>query len=191
MTNDLTNSDDSPRSSFGELAAAGIFLLAVIAIAAWFFYSSGYLLYYGDAQAHLNASRSWIDSRTPGYDQIGTVWLPMLHLLCLPFVRNNFLWSSGLAGAIPVAACFVAAGLCLYLCAKEAYQRTAAAAAVLLCFALNPNVLYLATITMTELVFVAGFGRVSAGGPAVPAYSESVVACARGDVQFVDEPNAL
>jgi hypothetical protein len=131
-------------------------LLLVVSAAAWFFYSSGYLLYYGDAQAHLDNSRSWIDSRTPGYDQIGTVWLPILHLICLPFVGNNFLWSSGLAGTIPVAACFVIAGACLYFCGKEAYGSSGAAAVVLLCFALNPNVLYLATITMTELVFAAG-----------------------------------
>jgi len=30
----------------------------------------GYILYWGDAQAHLNAGRSLIDSRTPGYDQL-------------------------------------------------------------------------------------------------------------------------
>ncbi len=139
-----------------EAAAVSTFLVFVLSVAAWYFYSSGYLLYYGDAQAHLNISRSWIDSRTTGYDQIGTVWLPVLHLICLPFVRNDFLWSSGLAGTIPVAACFLVAGICLYLCGKEAYGNSLAAAVVLLCFGLNPNVLYLATITMTELVFIAG-----------------------------------
>ena len=78
-------------------------------------YLQGYILYYGDAQAHLNISRSIIDSRTPGYEQIGTVWLPALHLICLPFVRNDWLWSTGLAGTIPVAICFVIAGTCFYL----------------------------------------------------------------------------
>ena len=40
-------------------------------------------------ESHLNISRALIDSRTPGYDQLGTVWLPVLHLLCLPFVRSR------------------------------------------------------------------------------------------------------
>ncbi len=66
------------------------------------------LLYYGDAEAHLNIARRIVDSRTPGCDQIGTVWLPLPHLLMLPFVRNDWLWRSGLAGAIPSAICFVA-----------------------------------------------------------------------------------
>ncbi len=156
MISVLTNSNDSPRSSFGEILAVAIFLLIVVAAAAWYFYSAGYLLYYGDAQAHLNISRSLIDSRTPGYDQLGTVWLPVLHVLCLPFAAKDFLWESGLAGTFPVAACFVAAGVGLYLCGKEAYGNWTAALAVVLCFALNPNVFYLATIPMTEIVFVAG-----------------------------------
>ncbi len=116
----------------------------------------GYILYYGDAQAHLNISRSIFDSRVPGFDQIGTVWLPSLHLLVLPFVQNDWLWSSGLAGTIPVAACFVVAGTCFFLAARHVYERASSALVVLACFALNPNLLYLSSIPMTETVFLAG-----------------------------------
>lgn len=115
-----------------------------------------YVLYYGDAQAHLNISRGLIDSRTPGYDQIGTVWLPILHVICLPFVGNDYLWSTGLAGTIPVAFCFVAAGLFFFLAARDIYGSSIPAFVVVACFALNPNVLYLASIPMTEVVFLAG-----------------------------------
>lgn len=124
--------------------------------AAYWFFSHGYILYYGDAMAHLNLSRSIIDSKTPGYDQLGTVWLPLLHVICLPWVGNDWLWSTGLAGTIPVAVCFVIAGLFFFLAAWEAYASSAAAAVVAACFALNPNVLYLASIPMTEVVFFAG-----------------------------------
>ena len=72
--------------------------------------ANGYLLYWGDAMAHLNIARRIVDSRTPGYEQIGTVWLPLPHLLMLPFVGDDELWRSGLAGAIPSAVAFVAAG---------------------------------------------------------------------------------
>ena len=67
------------------------------------FYSNGWLLYYGDAEAHLNIARRMVDSRTPGYDQVGTVWLPLPHWAMLPFARVDALWRSGLAGAIPSA----------------------------------------------------------------------------------------
>jgi hypothetical protein len=130
-------------------------LALLVALAAWWFFKNDYILYYGDAESHLNISRGLIDSRTPGYDQLGTVWLPVLHVICLPFVGNDWLWSTGLAGTVPVSLCFVIAGTCFYLAARESYRSAAAAAVVVACFALNPNVLYLATIPMTEVVFLA------------------------------------
>ena len=131
-------------------------LCVLIGLVAWWFYRQGFILYYGDAQSHLNISRSVIDSRTPGYDQLGTVWLPMLHVICLPLVRHDRLWSTGLAATIPVAFCFVIAGTFLYLTARDAYRSSVAAAVVVTCFALNPNLLYLSVIPMTETVFIAG-----------------------------------
>ncbi len=131
-------------------------LSALVGLTAWWFYRQGYILYYGDAQAHLNISRSIIDSRTPGYDQLGTVWLPVLHVLCLPLVSNDWFWSTGLAATVPVAACFVIAGLFFYLAARDVYGTSMAAAVVVACLALNPNVLYLSVIPMTEIVFIAG-----------------------------------
>jgi hypothetical protein len=137
------------------LPVAALSGLLAFAAAAWV-YSHGFVLYYGDAQAHLDASRSLIDSRSAGYAQLGNVWLPMLHVLCLPFVRNDFLWSTGLAGTIPAAACFVLAAVFFYLAAREAYGAAMPAAVTVACFALNPNLLYLASIPMTETVFFAG-----------------------------------
>jgi hypothetical protein len=73
----------------------------------------------------------------------------------LPFVRNDGLWRSGLGGAIPSAICFVVAGMFLFAAARRAYGGTAAAAATLAVFALNPNLLYLQSAPMTEPVFFA------------------------------------
>ena len=156
----MRNSADSPRSSrlggIAEVALVCAALCVLVTLAAVWCFRHGYTLYYGDAQSHLNLSRSIIDSWRPGYDQLGTVWLPVLHVICLPFVRNDWLWSTGLAGAIPVAFCFVVAGTGFYLAAKDVYQSSLAALVVVSCFALNPNVLYLASIPMTEVVFLAG-----------------------------------
>jgi len=125
--------------------------LAAVALSA----SHGWLLYYGDAESHLDIARRIVDSRTPGYDQIGTVWLPLPHWLMLPFVRVDAWWRSGMAGAIPSSACFVLAGLFLFAAARRLFGSAPAAVAATALFALNPNLLYLQTAPMTEPVFFA------------------------------------
>ena len=120
-----------------------------------YFYHRGYILYYGDAESHLNIARRIVDSRTPGTDQIGTVWLPLPHLLMAPFAARDNLWKSGLAGAIPSAACFVIAGSFLFAAARRVFGSDAAGAVALALFAFNPNVLYLQSTPMSEPVFWA------------------------------------
>src|SRR5580704_17676353 len=92
--------------------ASEIFLVgqiaAMISIAAFFFYfRRGDLLLYGDAVAHINIARRVIDSRTPGLLQLGTVWLPLPHLLMIPFLLSDAAWVTGVAGAIPSMVAFV------------------------------------------------------------------------------------
>ncbi len=138
-----------------ETALALLLLAALSAAALAYFYQRGELYYYGDAEAHLNIARRVVDSRTPGYEQIGTVWLPLPHALMLPMVGRDDLWRNGLAGAIPSAICFVLAGAFLYAAARRAFASAAAAAAATALFALNPNLLYLQSTAMTEAVFLA------------------------------------
>ena len=97
-----------------------------------------------------------VDSRTPGYDQIGTVWLPLPHGLMLPFIRDDRLWQTGLAGAIPSAACFVLSAAFLFGAARRIFRSLPAAIAATSAFALNPNLLYLQSAPMTEGVFFLG-----------------------------------
>jgi hypothetical protein len=159
LINDSKNSANL-QSSENRITARELIVVIALALltigiaSAWFVYHD-YILYYGDAQSHLNISRGIIDSRTPGYEQIGSVWLPLLHIICVPFVANDTLWSTGLAGTIPVAACFVIAVVFFYLAAREAYGSVLPAVVTIACFALNPNVLYLSSIPMTETVFFA------------------------------------
>ena len=162
MINGSKNSGASRRSeirySWREIAIVAGLAAVLIAIAAAWFFRRGFLLYYGDAQAHLDIARRIVDSRTPGYEQIGGVWLPLLHAICLPFATNDVLWSTGLAGTIPVAICFVLAVTFFYLAAREAYDGLLPAGIVAACLALNPNLLYLGSIPMTEVLFLAAFG---------------------------------
>ena len=71
-------------------------------------FSRGYLLLYGDAVAHLGIARRILDSRNPGLVQLGGVWLPLPHLLMLPFVQKMEWWQNGLAGAWPSLICYIA-----------------------------------------------------------------------------------
>src|SRR3989442_3315857 len=89
-------------------------VLAALASASflWLSQMRGYTLYYGDAASHINIARRIVDSRTPGYKQIGTVWLPLPHVLMAILVRDDSLWRSRLGGARSGAALFVAGVAC-------------------------------------------------------------------------------
>ena len=113
------SSDAPPRWGWPPVALAAFLLACLSAAAVWLTWRQGWTLYYGDAEAHLNIARRLVDSRTPGYDQFGTAWLPLPHLLMAPFVKDDFLWHSGLAGAIPSAICFVMAGHFFSLAARR------------------------------------------------------------------------
>ncbi|MBB5345536.1 hypothetical protein HDF10_003530 [Edaphobacter lichenicola] len=116
-------------------------------------YSRGYLLLYGDAVAHLGIARRILDSRNPGLVQLGGVWLPLPHLLMLPFVQKVEWWQNGLAGAWPSLICYIASVAGIYRLARwMMIPRWALAATAL--YALNPNLLYLATTAMTEPLFL-------------------------------------
>ena len=133
-----------------------IFLLAFLSAAAvWFVHTRGYTLYYGDAEAHLNHARRIVDSRTPGADELGVVWLPLPHLLMIPFVTDDRLWRSGLAGAIPSAACFVLSGALLFASVKAMFGSSAAGFAAAGSLGFNPNLLYLQSTPMNEPIFLS------------------------------------
>ena len=134
-------------------AGCAFFLAVLSAGAVWFFASRGWLLWYGDAEAHLNAARRIVDSSTPGYDQLGTVWLPLLHVLVLPFAAADGLWRSGLAGSFAPAAGFVAGGVFLFAAVARIFRSYTAALVAVALAVLNPNMLYLQSIPMTEAIY--------------------------------------
>jgi len=114
----------------------------------------GYLLLYGDAVAHLGIARRILDSRNPGIAQLGGVWLPLPHLLMVPFVQKMEWWQNGLAGAWPSLLCYVIGVIGLYRLARRMMTPRWAFAATAF-YALNPNLLYLSTTAMTEPLFLA------------------------------------
>jgi hypothetical protein len=117
-------------------------------------FSRGYVLLYGDAVAHLGIARRIFDTRNPGLVQLGGVWLPLPHLLMLPFVQKMTWWQSGLAGAWPSVGCYILGVAGFYrLCRRMLVPRWALAATAF--YGLNPNLLYLSTTAMSEPLFLA------------------------------------
>ncbi|HUP03080.1 MAG TPA: hypothetical protein VMU19_03765, partial [Bryobacteraceae bacterium] len=82
-------------------------------------------------------------------------WLPLPHLLMAPFAAVDSWWYSGIAAAPPAALCFVAGGLFFFAGARRVFSSTAAALAAAALAALNPNLLYLQSTSMTEAYFFA------------------------------------
>src|SRR4051812_45165861 len=74
----------------------------------------GYILAYGDAESHLDIAKRVINGLTPGFGQLGGIWLPLHHILMLPFVWNDWLWRTGLAGSFVSMGSYVISALCLF-----------------------------------------------------------------------------
>src|SRR4051794_18556170 len=140
---------------------AGVPLLTACAaavlgmFAAWHYHRLGLTLSHYDARGHLVVARRIADSITPGWQQIGAVWLPLPHLLNAVPVQVDVLYRTGASAvAISIAAFAIATGSIagIVLIATESAPAAVAGAAV---FALNPNVLYLQSPPMTEPLLMA------------------------------------
>src|SRR5438128_6917660 len=146
---------DSLSGAWWDTLLAIVLFAILSAAAVRFVQQRGYTLYYGDAAAHLNIARRVTDSRTPGIDQLGTVWLPLPHLLMVPLAAKDPLWQTGLAGAIPAAICYVLASAFLFAAVKCVFSSRAAGATAAALLAFNPNLLYLQSTPMNEPIFLA------------------------------------
>lgn len=135
-----------------EIALAAI--AAALSLAAIVYsYRHDLVVANGDVIAHLGLSRRFFDSLTPGFTQLGYVWLPINHLLMLPLVWVDWLWHSGLAGSAVSAAAFVGSAVLVYKIAERLAGRRAGLVAFAL-FAFNPSALYLQATPLTEMFFV-------------------------------------
>ncbi|HEY1254676.1 MAG TPA: hypothetical protein VGF01_07850 [Terracidiphilus sp.] len=114
---------------------------------------NGAMLNYGDAVAHLHIARRVFDARIPRLTELGSVWLPLPHILMLPFVQIYSWWANGFAGVIPSALAYSAACCGIYRLSRH-WLSPIESALALAFFALNPNLLYLQTTAMTEPLFV-------------------------------------
>jgi len=97
-----------PRSPWDSEVRLLAWLATCVSVFSFLFYfQHNDVLLYGDAVAHINIARRVFDSKTPGLLQLGTVWLPLPHLLMIPFLLSSEMWRRGVAGSIPSMAAYV------------------------------------------------------------------------------------
>ena len=129
---------------------------AIAGLAAWaYYFRADLVLSHYDAKAHLVVARRVVDSITPGWQQIGAVWLPLPHLFNLLPAQIDVFYRTGLAASAISIASFAAcvwASARLVLAVTGSAAGAIAAAAVLV---LNPNLLYLQATPMTEPLLLA------------------------------------
>ncbi|QMV17668.1 hypothetical protein GOB94_02335 [Granulicella sp. 5B5] len=160
-----------PAFAAGVMLAFGALLIC---------YAKGYLLLYGDAVAHLAIARRIIDSHYPGLAQLGGVWLPLPHVLMLPFIHSMQLWQTGLAAA-PMSTISFAISVAGMWRLTRRMMRVRWAFVATLFYALNANLLYLATTAMTEALYLALFvWVVVVTMEGIAALQESRAAAAKG-----------
>ncbi|HET7640613.1 MAG TPA: glycosyltransferase family 2 protein, partial [Ktedonobacteraceae bacterium] len=87
--------------------------------ACWYYFQRHEILLYGDAYSHLMLARRFFDSQSPGFAQLGGVWLPLPQLAMLPFIWNDTLWRTGLAGSIPSMLSYITASVYIFLAARR------------------------------------------------------------------------
>lgn len=125
------------------------------------FLTQGVTLAYKDAISHLDIARRVLDSPTRGLAQLGGVWLPLPHLLAVPLIGIDVLYYSGFAGSVFSMMAYVVTTVLLYKTVYSLTGRKLAGVIGALVFMANPNVLYMQSTPMTELLlFVCMAGMV-------------------------------
>lgn len=125
-------------------------ILAVAAASLHFLYVRGLINLYGDAIAHMEGARRLSDSLTPGWQELGSSWLPLYHLLVAPLAVNDHLWRSGLGGGLVSAAAFAIAAWFVFRLGLEMNRNLSAAWVALAGFLLCANMLAVASTPLTE-----------------------------------------
>ncbi len=145
----------------GEFLSSKIAILLLLILGAISIYSfitylnNGLGLSYNDARSHLDIGRRVVEGLKPGLAQLGSVWLPLPHLLMIPTVWIDFMWHTGLSGALQSMLSFVGTGIIIYYYLKKLGVGMLGRIAGLFVFVANINMLYMQSTAMTELLLIA------------------------------------
>jgi hypothetical protein len=155
-----------PDYSYAQI---GGLALLVSLFSFFYYFQHSALLFYGDAVAHINIARRVFDSQTPGPLQLGTVWLPLPHVLTMPFVVSDTLWQNGAGGSFVSMIAYVFGVVGVFRLVREMLEAdssgdsnakttaTIGAWAAAFAYGANPNLIYMQTTAMTESLYLCLF----------------------------------
>jgi len=129
--------------------------MAISVIAFWHYYKEGVTINYPDAAAHLEITQRMIMSPTPGLAQLGTVWLPLPHLLSLWGAWNATLYYSGIAGSAVSMLSFVVSARYTYKLGALVSGRVLGGLVAAVVLLTNGNMLFMQSTPMTESLMIA------------------------------------
>src|SRR5262245_34901306 len=130
-------------------------IAALISVNAFLYFLSHNQTYvHIDAIAHVNKARGLFDSFNPGLRQLGSVWLPLPHLLMAPLAAIDPLWKSGAAGSLISVICFIGTSMFLFATGCAWTGSRIAGWVAFMMFALNPHIIYLFTTPENEPLMV-------------------------------------
>ena len=138
------------------LTVTVVLALGLSGISIAYFFHAGLLTAPGDSRARLLIARTVVLGRHAGLAQLGGIWPPFPQVYMLPFVWNDFMYRTGLAGAIPSAVSYVIASAFLYSLVARLTTDQVAGLISVLAFSV-PNTLYMQSVPMSEMPFIACF----------------------------------
>ena len=148
----------------GATALVAWFAMCISVLSFLYYFRQSEVLLYGDAVAHINIARRVFDSLTPGWLQLGTVWLPLPHLLMVPFLLSDWAWQTGIGGSLPSMIAFVLGAVGVFRLLRGTVRPSSSDILTrvvpwlgALIYAANPNLIYLQTTAMTEPLYLAFF----------------------------------
>jgi hypothetical protein len=140
---------------YSNMQALIAIILSAISVYYFFMYlNNGLGLSYNDARSHLDIGRRVVEGLKPGLAQLGSVWLPLQHLLMVPLIWNDWMWHSGFAGAVWNMISFVGTGLVINALLTRLRVGVVGRLTGVFVFAANLNILYLQSTAMTELLLL-------------------------------------
>ena len=137
-----------------EMLLTAILLSVLSGASFWYYYINKLGLSYNDARSHLDIGRRIVEGLKPGLAQIGSVWLPLNHLLMVPTIWNDWMWHSGFSGAIQSMIAFVGTGCVISVLLKKLHVGALGRFIGVAVFVVNVNILYLQSTAMTEILLL-------------------------------------
>src|SRR5262245_14627846 len=144
--------DQAESSSNRMLVAVIAAVISVNAFIYFLYHNQTYI--HIDAIAHVNKARGLFDNFEAGLRNLGSVWLPLPHLLIAPLAAIDPLWKSGAAGSLISVGCFIGTSVFLFLIGSVWTGSRIAGWVAFMLFALNPRLIYFFTTPENEPLMV-------------------------------------